>query len=401
MSFKQLKWVICVGVPWNRNSMQSIANVMLTFRKRGIKVLWINPVIKINKSYKDIGRKNKSFFLKRTLYKLKIYLKLFKTVESDFYIFSPLSLPVLKNHDFFTINKFLFNIQLFLVFRLLKIKDILLYSSGYYEAILYPRLIPYKYWWHEYPDLDSDNRNISNQQSIQIRNFENQVIQRSDLILASSRRIFDKIVERTINTDKLSHIKLFPHGVDFKHFNDAIAINRENLIVNNRMPIIGYFGSLTNANDQSIYIEIAKAGYNLVLIGDVLADYTMCKKFPNIIFTGSKDYKELPSYVKCFDVGIMSWKWSEHIYNCNPKKTLEYFSCGIPVVSIPIPQLVDEFGELIYYAETPQEFISQIEKAIVENNSQKIQQRISFSSERDWDKKIALLIEEFEKENNE
>lgn len=394
MDLSGFEWVICVGVPWNEKSMQSTGNIVLDFKQKKKNILWINPIIKINKSYSGTKKSKRSFtsVFKRLLFKLRIYASVFRKKEKGFYIISPITLPVLKNRSFVTINRFLIRFQLWLAVKLLRVSKSLFYSSGYYEAMLYSETINYSYWIHEFPDIDSDNRNITDEQRRRILAIENSVIESCNLILTSSNKIYGKITERLKEKDAVGKVIRFPHGVDFNHFNQGIPLEKSRFRVNKDKPVIGYFGSLTNANDQDVYIELAKAGYNVVLIGDVLSDYSLCKQFPNIIFTGGVDYRDLPGYVKCFDIGIMCWKWSEHILNSNPKKTLENFSCGIPVVSIPIPQLVEEYGDLIYYAQTPAEFVSMSETAFSTNSSQKIDERISFARERDWSKKVEQLF---------
>ena len=51
----------------------------------------------------------------------------------------------------------------------------------------------------------------------------------------------------------------------------------------------------------------------------------------NVIFTGRMDYEEIPFYINSFDVGLIFQNVisdGEH----NPLKTMEYLSCGIPVI---------------------------------------------------------------------
>ncbi len=394
MDISEFEWVICVGVPWNDKSMQSTGNIVLDFKNKGKKILWINPIIKINKSYfgtKKFKRSFKSVF-KRLSFKLKIYANIFSKKEDGFYVISPITIPVLRKRSFVTINRFLIRLQLFISVKLLRVSKPVLYSSGYYEALLFSEAVNFTYWIHEFPDIDSDNRNITDDQRMNILKVENTVIDRCNHILTSSNRIYSKIKERLKDKNTSEKVVYFPHGVDFKHFNQGVQLEKSRFQINKDKPVLGYFGSLTNANDQSVYVKLAKAGYNVVLIGDVLSDYSLCKQLPNIIFTGGIDYKVLPGYVKCFDVGIICWKWSEHILNSNPKKTLEYFSCGIPVVSIPIPQMVEEYGDLIYYAQTPEEFILMVDTAFNTNSNKKVEDRIRFARERDWSNKIDQLF---------
>lgn len=385
-------WVICIGVPYNPLSMQSTGNIMREFYALNKKILWVNPMIKINKKYSSnsAAKKNHFLILKKISRKIRLYIKPYQKVETGFIVLSPLTIPISRKKSFDKLNKVLLNAQIQLVFKLLKIRNPLLYSSGYLEAELMQDIIQYEYWFHEFPDLDSDNRNITEAQKTKIKRIEEKIINSADLVVASSKRIYDKVLNKVSEDKKKENIIYFPHGVDFAHFHNAKAssTNFEKL----KKPIIGYFGSLTQANDQEVYLRIANAGYSLLLIGEVLGDYSDCRSNSNIVFTGPINYKELPSVVKNIDIGIMAWKPSEHILNSNPKKTLEYLCCGIPIVSMRIPQLLYEYGDLLYYADSPDEFIEKIELALKENDLNKINFRIKKAMESEWSSKVKNLF---------
>ena len=397
LKLEEFNWVVCVGVPWNPKYVYSIGNIVIELNRREKKILWINPALMFNKSYVGSHPINKTKkrrnIILRLFFEIKTYIFFFNKIDDNFFLVTPFLLPVFREHYFYNINRLLLQVQFLILRSVFRVNRYLLYTSGYYDAYIVINFANYVYWIHHFPDIDSDNRNINESQRNHIFQIENNLILSCDYVLASSQRIFDKIISRSLPSIKLKDkVILFPHGVDFYHFYNSKPVEKNQFIINRGKPVVGYFGSLTNANDQDTYIALAKAGYNLLIIGDVLYDYSECKKFPNIIFTGGINYKDVPSYVKCMDVGIMSWKISEHILNSNPKKTLEFLSCGIPVVSNPIPQLVHEFGDIIYYAKTPDEFVQKVDLALKENSEIKILERVNLARQRDWGKKIDFLF---------
>ena len=200
-----------------------------------------------------------------------------------------------------------------------------------------------------------------------------------------------KLGELVENREKIFQL---PHGVDFKHFNNAICNNK--IKSRNGLPIAGYFGSLTHANDQEVFIKLARNGFFVVVIGKVLGDYSLCRKEENIFFTGKIDYEYLPGYAKCFDVCLLNWRMADWIKNSFPKKTLEYLAMGKPIVSVKIPELENRFGNLIYFAEDADDFVGQAKKAIAENDMQKVNLRIDSVKNEDWDNRYKFVLDKLE-----
>jgi glycosyltransferase involved in cell wall biosynthesis len=88
----------------------------------------------------------------------------------------------------------------------------------------------------------------------------------------------------------------------------------------------------------------------------------------------------------------MAWHSGEWIKNCNPSKTLEYLALGKPIVSVPIPELQENFSEFIEFAETPMSFVEKCNLALKNNNEEQIQRRKSFAKNNDWNFKIQKIF---------
>ena len=79
----------------------------------------------------------------------------------------------------------------------------------------------------------------------------------------------------------------------------------------------------------------------------------------------------------------------------NPLKLYEYFACGHPVVSSPLPEVL-EFGDLVYVAQGPREFTSQLEAAMAENNPRARRERRLVAEQETWTARSILLTDQFQ-----
>ena len=84
----------------------------------------------------------------------------------------------------------------------------------------------------------------------------------------------------------------------------------------------------------------------------------------------------------------MNWKMNEWMHYCSPVKTKEYLAMGKPVVSIPIPEVVDTFSDLISIAATPAEFLQKIEWELKNDSEIRRNRRIAKVWNDTWDQKV-------------
>jgi glycosyltransferase involved in cell wall biosynthesis len=107
--------------------------------------------------------------------------------------------------------------------------------------------------------------------------------------------------------------------------------------------------------------------WSYVMLGPVLKiDPTELPRLPNLHFLGQKQYRELPGYVKGFDVCMMPFALNDSTKFISPTKTLEYMAAHKPIVSTPVADVVGSFAEAVAIAQTPSEFVAAIEHALSE-----------------------------------
>lgn len=375
-------WIICFGSKWASPSVYTEKHFINRFYNNKASVLWVNPIPVRKISIRNITQ-DKSI-MKKIVNRLKTQLKFISKYKSNFFILNPLFLPNVENRNIKKVNLYLLKLQIQTLLGILKIRDFGVISSGISNIpkIFSPK--EYRFFIQISGDFYSDLRGISDSLKVQLKNDEINIFNNADRILAASKKIYNKIYPLLKDKNKLVY---FPHGVEFIHFDKKSTNKLQNI----RRPIAGYFGSLTNANDQRMFIALAEAGFSVVLIGQITGDYTNCKH-KNIHFLGPIPYQDLPDYASGFDICIMAWKPAVWINNCNPSKTLEYLAMGKPIVSNTIPEIKERFGEFIYFADEPMEFVKKAKFALSNNNEYLISLRKKIAFKEDWDQKIERIL---------
>ena len=170
-------------------------------------------------------------------------------------------------------------------------------------------------------------------------------------------------------------------------------------MINFSRPIIGYVGALNILRlDIDIIEHIAKANtnWNIVLVGNEDEYFKKCKLhlIPNIYFLGPKDMTDLPRYINAFDVCINPQKFNEVTIGNYPLKIDEYLDLGKPIVE-KFTDGMKSFSAFTYLAETKEDFVEMIEKALLEDNPDLKTERQKFVSTHTWEncvKEIYTII---------
>jgi len=377
------------GKDWWYHNISVGARLALNFAKMGNQVLYVNS---IPLRRPKLGRKGSKA---RYLNKLKSFSKFLKKVEKNLWVMTPIFIPIYDGYFSYTINQHLLIIQLRLAKKILGWCQELpiVFSATLAAALVLPK-IKRKIALYHLVDKYDKYRDFSDKNWVS--EMDNILVKESDILLCSSKEIFKYYKKLK------SECYYVPHGVDFELFNKAATCELEKPwdLQGIKAPIIGYFGSLTESNDQDVlaYCAQKKPNWSIVLIGEVYGDYSKLKKYANIYFLGKKDLQELPAYGKYFDVCIMNWVMNEWMHYCNPVKAKEYLAMGKPVVSVPIPEVIQTLGDVVSIASTPAEFLEKIEWELQNDCFEKRKKRIEKVRHETWDKKteeISNLILEY------
>jgi glycosyltransferase involved in cell wall biosynthesis len=156
---------------------------------------------------------------------------------------------------------------------------------------------------------------------------------------------------------------------------------------------IGYAGSLDFWFDVESVSLAAKRHpeWDFLLLGRIEGnDIRELGKLPNVRTVGEVPYSSLRDHLASVDVCMIPFRISPLTMATNPLKLYEYFACGHPVVSSPLPEVL-EFGDLVYIASTPNEFVAQLEVAMAETSPRKAETRRRLAERENWTARCSLL----------
>jgi phosphatidyl-myo-inositol dimannoside synthase len=80
----------------------------------------------------------------------------------------------------------------------------------------------------------------------------------------------------------------------------------------------------------------------------------------NVIFSGTKPYRELPRYIACMDVCTIPLSPPQWGDIALPNKFFEYSACGKPIIMRPIPDVQRIGGPNLFVYRTREEYLEKI-----------------------------------------
>jgi teichuronic acid biosynthesis glycosyltransferase TuaH len=222
--------------------------------------------------------------------------------------------------------------------------------------------------------------------------IEPQVVKNADVVLTNSE-FFEEFC-RQYNP----HSYMVGQGCDVSLFNDeddAIKIPEEFKEIPS--PVFGYVGSLTTLRLDIELLEFVaeqKKDWSIVLVGPEDDDFknSNLHKLSNVYFLGRKDALELPNYVKGFDVTTNPQLKNNLTIGNYPRKIDEYLAMGKPIVATNT-KAMQMFKEHVYLADTKEEYVILIDKAMLENTSDRAKNRIEYAKSHTWTNNVKTIYE--------
>lgn len=164
---------------------------------------------------------------------------------------------------------------------------------------------------------------------------------------------------------------------------------------------VGYAGSLDFWFDSdSIRVAAERhPNWDFVLFGRIEArELRQLGQLRNVRLMGEVPYSTLRYHFSSIDVCVIPFKISPLTLATNPLKLYEYFACGHPVVSAPLPE-VQQYGDLVYIASHPEAFADQLEAAMEENDPSLALRRRMVAERESWAARCGALVSQFEETN--
>ena len=172
------------------------------------------------------------------------------------------------------------------------------------------------------------------------------------------------------------NVHAFPSGVDAQHYAQALSpdLNVPHDLEGVPAPRIGFFGVIDERIDLQLLEQAAaqRPDWSFVMLGPVVKiDPADLPRPDNIHYLGQKQYKELPGYVKGFDVCMMPFALNDATKFISPTKTLEYMAAHRPIVSTPVADVVGSYAEAVAICRTADEWVAAIDRALAETPAQR------------------------------
>lgn len=214
------------------------------------------------------------------------------------------------------------------------------------------------------------------------RNREQFLLSRADVVFTGGQNLYQA------KSKVHSNVHFFGCGVDINHFGKASLQETEvaDELKNYSSPIAGYFGVIDERLDYQLIAKLAKTkpDWTFVMVGPVVkVNPDSLPQAPNLKWLGQRDYKDLPRYLKAFDVCLMPFALNEATQYINPTKTLEYMAARKPILSTAVPDVVKNFTPIVQVAYTQDEFVEKLE-ATRQLGADALQAGLTMASGSSW-----------------
>ena len=229
--------------------------------------------------------------------------------------------------------------------------------------------------------------------------LEDEAIRRADVTFVTSTNLFR--LKRPL-TDRL---ETYFNAADVAVFRQVLTkkYDRPPELSGRPGKVIGFVGNLDELRiDYPLLKQTAEAHpeKTLLLVGPVnspeLAQIGL-DRLPNVVLAGPRRLDDLPQYVQHMDVVLIPFLLNTLTASIYPLKINEYLAAGKPVVSTSFSDDIRSFGKVIYLGESHGAFTGLIEKAVSEDNPEKIAARTAVADSNTWAARIEQLWEIVEK----
>src|SRR5581483_1525333 len=184
---------------------------------------------------------------------------------------------------------------------------------------------------------------------------ETELFQRADVVFTGGRSLYE--AKRT----KSANVHCFPSSVDFVHYAQARNPELDHAEqAGLRRPRLGFFGVIDERLDIGLLRALAESHpeWEIAMVGPVVKiDPSSLPQLPNIHYFGQRPYEELPKFLAGWDVCLLPFALNDATRYISPTKTLEYMAGGKAIVSTPIRDVAEPYGNIVRIAGSPEEFV--------------------------------------------
>ena len=224
-----------------------------------------------------------------------------------------------------------------------------------------------------------------------VQAMERRLLAQCDLVFTTARGLYESKKEFS------REIYLSPNAADIRHF---IKADRDETPVAADIrhlphPILGFIGAIKEWIDLDLIAGVAERmpGASFVMIGPVGAnvDRGRAGELPNVHFLGHRDRQVLPQYLKGFDLCLNPFKENELTATVSPLKFYEYLASGRPIVSVPMPEIMD-FAGMVEFGRGVEGFTAAIGRGL-QDTPEKKAARCRRARDNSWENRARFMLD--------
>lgn len=270
-------------------------------------------------------------------------------------------------------------------------RDIADFSYVYVGYPLYARYLPENYRGNVIYDCMDDYAALypDPKRADRIIQWENKLINYSDLIVASSKRLLEKV----------NSIAGESKGILIRNGVKITDIYKLKLAQQKEKYRICYIGTIAEWFDYELLTESLSRVDNIKyhLIGPAST-----KVFQDgIVYEGVVQHEKLGDAIREYDCLMMPFRVNEIVLSVDPVKLYEYIAFGKCIISVYYPE-VKRFQDFVYFYKTHEEYIELLETLKDQGFPPKYtkNQQKEFLTNNTWDKRYETLKREIENLEN-
>ena len=232
----------------------------------------------------------------------------------------------------------------------------------------------------------------------QLLELERQLLRRADVVFTGGPSLY------RAKKDRHPNCHCFPSSVDAVHFGKAAGVLPDPAEqADIPRPRLGFFGVIDERFDRDLLAAAATArpDWQFVMVGPVVKiDPADLPRNPNIHYLGQQQYSALPAFLSGWDVALLPFARNDSTKYISPTKTVEYMAAGKPIVSTPITDVAEPYGEMVGLADTAEEFVAACERALnedAETKTRRLKRYRGVLAKTSWDATAKLMSDEIPK----
>jgi glycosyltransferase involved in cell wall biosynthesis len=375
--------VIISTADWDHPLWTNNQHIAVRLAQRGFRVLYVESLglRRPTGAPRDLKR-----IVKRCLKSIRGL----RQVQPKLFVYSPIVLPFFGSRIARELNDFLLKFRLGRLLKNLSFGKVIIWTYNPFVLGLRDAFHPSLLVYHCVDDLSS----VPGIPSRQVREAEESIIEKGDLIFVTSRALFERI--GALQPQKTYYL---PNGADFDHFSAARAAGAiPPELARIPRPRLGFVGAISDHKlDLDLVMGVAeqRPHWHWVFIGpqgSTESEYGEdVQQRSNVHFLGHRPYQVLPDYLRGIDVAVLPCKINPYTRSMFPLKFFEYLAAGKPVVATSLPALQDYGGSYVK-ADSVEEFCQAV-AMILDGRRPDEQLCTELAKRHTWESRLDQMLE--------